>query len=75
MALVFFLPLLIASGGNAGAQRPTLVVVRALATGDVKPSEWALILLRDAAVAAAVGAAMALAVSMVGVFRGGPDWR
>lgn len=72
VALVFFLPLLIASGGNAGAQAATLVV-RALATGDVKPTEWALILLRDAAVAVAVGAAMGLAVSMVGVFRGGSD--
>ncbi|MGZ9074095.1 MAG: magnesium transporter, partial [Rhodoplanes sp.] len=34
VALVFFLPLLIGSGGNAGSQASTLMV-RALATGDV----------------------------------------
>ena len=35
MALLFFLPLLIASGGNAGAQASTLTV-RAMATGEVQ---------------------------------------
>ena len=35
VALVFFLPLLIDSGGNAGSQSATLMV-RALATGDVQ---------------------------------------
>ena len=37
LALLFFLPLLIGSGGNAGAQSATLMV-RALATGDVRAS-------------------------------------
>ncbi|BCW98244.1 MAG: magnesium transporter MgtE [Armatimonadota bacterium] len=72
VALVFFLPLLIASGGNAGAQAATLVV-RALATGDVKPREWILFVLRDAAVAGSMGVIMGLAVSAVGLHRGGPD--
>ena len=35
MALLFFLPLLIASGGNAGSQASTLTV-RAMATGEVQ---------------------------------------
>jgi magnesium transporter len=35
VSLVFFLPLLIDSGGNAGSQSATLMV-RALATGDVQ---------------------------------------
>src|SRR5690606_2916584 len=39
VALVFFLPLLIGSGGNAGAQSATLMV-RALATGDVGMRDW-----------------------------------
>lgn len=39
VALVFFLPLLIDSGGNAGSQSATLMV-RALATGEVKLSDW-----------------------------------
>jgi magnesium transporter len=39
VALVFFLPLLIGSGGNAGAQSATLMV-RALAIGDVMMKDW-----------------------------------
>jgi magnesium transporter len=35
VALVFFLPLLIGSGGNAGAQSATLMI-RSLAVGDVE---------------------------------------
>lgn len=70
MALVFFLPLLIASGGNAGAQSATLMV-RALATGDVELRDWSSMLLRELAVALLLGLTMALAVSAIGVFRGG----
>lgn len=39
VALVFFLPLLIDSGGNAGSQSATLMV-RALAVGDVRMRDW-----------------------------------
>jgi magnesium transporter len=72
MALLFFLPLLIASAGNAGAQASTLMV-RALATGDVVMKDWGHMLGREALVAAALGLTMALAVSGIGVLRGGPD--
>lgn len=71
MALVFFLPLLIASGGNAGAQSATLMV-RALATGDVALRDWSAMLGREVAVALLLGLTMALAVSAIGIFRGGP---
>ncbi len=72
LALLFFLPLLIASGGNAGAQAATLMV-RALATGDVVMKDWGRMLLREAAVAAGLGVTMALAVSGIGLVRGGPE--
>lgn len=71
LALVFFLPLLIASGGNAGAQSATLMV-RALATGDIELRDWASMLLRELAVALLLGLTMALAVSGIGLYRGGP---
>ncbi len=71
VALVFFLPLLIDSGGNAGSQAATLVV-RAIATGDVKVREWLAIVFRDAAVAGTMGILMGLAVWVVGLYRGGP---
>ncbi|HUH38964.1 MAG TPA: magnesium transporter [Spongiibacteraceae bacterium] len=71
IALVFFLPLLIDSGGNAGSQSATLMV-RALATGDVVLRDWAGMLGRELAVAGMLGLTMALAVSGVGLVRGGP---
>lgn len=72
VSLVFFLPLLIDSSGNAGSQSATLMV-RALATGDVVLKDWCDLILRELLVAAALGATMALVVFPVGAMRGGPD--
>ncbi len=72
IALVFFLPLLIDSGGNAGSQAATLMV-RALATGDVVLKDWAGMLGRELIVAGLLGLSMALAVSSLGFWRGGPE--
>lgn len=71
-ALVFFLPLLIGSSGNAGAQTATLMV-RALATGDVVMKDWERLITRELVIALALGGTMALVVSPIGVFRGGSD--
>lgn len=70
VVLVFFLPLLIDSGGNAGSQSATLMV-RALATGDVGFGDWWRMIRREIAVALLLGASMAGAVSVLGWFRGG----
>jgi magnesium transporter len=72
VVLLFFLPLLIASGGNAGSQSSTLMV-RALATGDLVLKDWARMLGRELLVASALGGTMALAVSTLGILRGGPE--
>jgi len=72
VALVFFLPLLIGSGGNAGAQASTLMV-RGLAVGDVGLGDWTRLLGRELLVAGALGLTMAIAVSPIGMFRGGAD--
>lgn len=72
VSLVFFLPLLIDSGGNAGSQSATLMV-RALATGDVALKDWQELILRELMIAMALGATMAFIVSPIGVLRGGPD--
>ncbi|TVQ94796.1 MAG: magnesium transporter [Deltaproteobacteria bacterium] len=69
--LVFFLPLLIDSGGNAGAQAATLTV-RALGTGELQIKDWGSMLGREVAVAALLGLTMAAAVSLLGLARGGP---
>jgi magnesium transporter len=39
MALIYFLPLIIAAGGNSGSQSATLVI-RGLATGDLRLRDW-----------------------------------
>lgn len=67
-ALVFFLPLLIDSGGNAGAQSATLMI-RALALGNVGVKDWFGLLLKEMAVAALIGVTMALGVGLIGWYR------
>lgn len=72
ITLVFFIPLLIASGGNTGAQSATLMI-RALATADVRPNQWILVLLKELYVGAFLGATMGLAAWGLGLVRGGPE--
>lgn len=69
IVLVFFLPLLVDSGGNAGSQSATLMV-RALATGEVVMRDWFYLIGREALVALALGCSMAIAVSILGFLRG-----
>ncbi|ART78792.1 magnesium transporter [Oceanisphaera avium] len=69
IVLVFFLPLLVDSGGNAGSQSATLMV-RALATGEVVMRDWFSLLGREALVALCLGGTMAVAISLVGYWRG-----
>jgi magnesium transporter len=68
VALVFFLPLLIGSAGNAGAQAATLMI-RALATGDVRMTDWFHLLGKELAVSALIGVTMAAGVALVGFAR------
>ena len=69
IVLVFFLPLLVGSGGNAGSQSATLMV-RALATGDVQFTDWFRLVGRESLVALCLGLTMACAVSILGYIRG-----
>ena len=69
IVLVFFLPLLVDSGGNAGSQSATLMV-RALATGEVVMRDWLYLIGREALVSLALGCTMAAAVSVLGYIRG-----
>lgn len=68
LALLFFMPLLVASAGNAGAQSATLVV-RGIATGDVANRDWFRLFKKELLVASALGLTMALTVWTVGIFR------
>lgn len=72
ITLVFFLPLIIASSGNAGSQSATLMV-RALATGDVEATDWVRLWGKELSVAILLGLTMAVAVALIGVWRGGAE--
>ncbi|MDR2234318.1 MAG: magnesium transporter, partial [Tannerella sp.] len=71
VALVFFMPLLINSGGNAGSQSATLMI-RALAVGDVQLKHWFRLLSKELIVSLLLGATMAIGVAFVANFRA-PD--
>lgn len=70
IALACFIPLLIGSGGNAGAQSSTLMI-RALATGDVKTDQWIKTLAKEITVGLLLGTTMGILSSWLGLFRGG----
>lgn len=70
VVLVTFLPVLVDTAGNAGSQSATLVI-RALALGTVKARDWLSLLGRELFVGAALGTAMGLGISVMGVVRSG----
>ncbi len=70
VSLIFFLPLLIDSAGNAGAQSSTLII-RSLSIGDVKKSDWFFMFGKEILISAALGLTMGLTVSLLAIFRGG----
>lgn len=68
VSLVFFLPLLIDSGGNAGSQSATLMI-RALAVGEVEIKNWVKLLGKELLVSLLLGITMAIGVSLIASFR------
>jgi magnesium transporter len=69
-ALAFFIPLLIDTGGNTGAQSATLMV-RALATDDLSIKDWLRTLGKELGVGLLLGLTMATASFPLGYWRGG----
>jgi magnesium transporter len=63
--LVLFIPLIIASGGNAGSQSATLVI-RAMAVGELKPRDWAKVAGRELL----IGLSLGIALGLIGFARG-----
>jgi|SRR5690625_568971 len=70
IALSFFIPLLIDSGGNTGAQSAT-IMVRAIALGDVRLSQWLSVAGKELLVGLTLGTAMGVASVFLGQFWGG----
>jgi len=68
VSLVFFLPLLIDSSGNAGSQSATLMI-RSLAVGEVKLSDWYRLIGKEVLVSLLLGVTMAIGAGIVANFR------
>ena len=69
MALTFFIPLLMGSGGNTGSQSATLMV-RALATEDFKGSQWVNALFKEIVVGMTLGVTLGIGVGLIGTLEG-----
>lgn len=70
VALTFFIPMLIGTGGNAGSQSAT-IMIRAISLGEVKLSQWLRALLKELLVGAMIGVGLGLLGMGLGLFRGG----
>ncbi|MFT6236385.1 MAG: magnesium transporter [Lentimonas sp.] len=70
ITLALFMPLVIASGGNCGAQSATLMV-RAIATGDLELSDWLMAVSKELFVGLLLGGAMAVIAGVVSHLYGG----
>ena len=68
VALVFFLPLLIDSAGNAGSQSSALII-RSMAVGDIDIGDWAKLLRKELTVAIPLGLLLGLASYCIGFIR------
>ena len=68
--LAIFIPLLIGSAGNIGAQSSTLIV-RALATDDIKIGEWFKVLCKEVVIGFIIGVTLGLVISLIGFYKGG----
>ncbi len=72
IALAFFIPVLIDSGGNIASQSSTLII-RALATGELTIKHWYRVVKKELLVGAMIGVTLGLILTVRGFFwRGGP---
>ncbi len=72
VALTFFLPVLVATGGNAGTQSAT-IIIRSIATGDINPKDFMRVVFRESLLGLAIGGILTL-VGIVRVFLQQDSW-
>lgn len=70
IALAFFIPLLIDTGGNTGAQAASLMI-RSLATGDIEMSDWLRTTGKEVLGGIVLGLTMGATAFGLGYWRGG----
>lgn len=70
VALAFFIPLLIDTGGNAGAQSAT-IMIRAISLGEVRLNQWWQAFRKEAVIGLLIGGTLGLMGMFLGFIRGG----
>lgn len=70
VALAFFIPLLIDTGGNVGSQTSTMVI-RAMAVGELKARDFARVIWRESRLGLSLGLAMAAVTFLRALFLDG----
>jgi magnesium transporter len=81
VVLTLFIPLIMSSGGNSGSQATSLII-RALAIGELKLSDWWRVLLRElptgivlGSILGFVGFARVVFWQQMGLYDYGPHWQ
>lgn len=64
VALTFFIPILVAMGGNTGTQSAT-IIIRSLATGDISVKDFFKVIFRESFVGVLIGFILALVGSVI----------
>jgi len=73
IALAFFIPVLIGTGGNTGTQSATLII-RAIATGDLTLKKWFSVMKKELLVGILLGASLGLVLYLWSYFwKGNPE--
>jgi len=70
--LVIFIPLIISSGGNSGAQSSSLII-RALALGELSPGDWPRVMLREFSMGLTLGLMLGGVGFVRALYGGGLD--
>ncbi len=70
VALAFFIPLIIDTGGNAGSQSATMMI-RSISTGEIKLNQWMKVFLKELVIGLFIGVTLGLMGLALGTFRGG----
>ncbi len=74
IVLLFFIPILIGSGGNAGAQA-SMLVIRALVLGDIKLDQWFQTIGKELLVGLLLGITLGVLGGCMGLLRGNFHWQ
>lgn len=72
ITLAFFMPLLIATGGNTGSQSATLMI-RAISIGELRLSHWFKAVSKELFVGLGLAVLLGAVSATLGIWRGGPE--